>query len=125
MHARTRRRKVQPPLRLLRDIHSRKVFAPLRPRLARWERKSPKEPRGTRGIVDISEACFLLCIISTLLVLMFFFNCRILPTRILQTGPNSKQHHGPVCRQKLQTGPHFSTTWIPPTGFLQTVSIPK
>ena len=48
----------------------------------------PKGPRGTRGNGDISEAHFMLCIIPTLVVLSFFFNCRILQTGILQTGPN-------------------------------------
>ena len=38
---------------MLRDLRSRYVFAPVRPRLARWEYKGP---RGTRGNGDISEA---------------------------------------------------------------------
>ena len=48
----------------------------------------PKGPRGTRGNGDTSEARFMLCLIPTLMVLSFFFNSRILPTGILQTGPN-------------------------------------
>ena len=44
-----------------------------RPRLARWEYKQPKGPRGTRGIVDISEARFMPCIIPTVMVLTFFY----------------------------------------------------
>ena len=39
MQARPHRRKDQLPLRSLRDPHSRQVFAPVRPRLARWEQK--------------------------------------------------------------------------------------
>ena len=41
MHARPHRRKDQLPLRSLRDLRSRYVFAPVRPRLARWEYKRP------------------------------------------------------------------------------------
>ena len=42
MHARPHRRKDQLPLRSLRDLRSRWVFAPFRPRLARWEHKRPQ-----------------------------------------------------------------------------------
>ena len=37
MHARPHRRKDQLPLRLLRDLRSRNVFARVRPYLAGWE----------------------------------------------------------------------------------------
>ena len=46
MHARPHRRKDQLPLRSLRDLRSFWVFAPVRPRLARWEHK---RPRGAAG----------------------------------------------------------------------------
>ena len=46
MHARPRRRKDQLPLRSLRDLRSRWVFAPDRPRLARWEYKRPQGAAG-------------------------------------------------------------------------------
>ena len=59
-----------------------------RPHLARWEHKRPMGPRGPRGNGDISEERFILCIIPTFLVLLFFFNSRILQTGILQAGPN-------------------------------------
>ena len=51
-------------------------------------KSGPKGPRGTRGNGDISEARFMLTIISTLMVLSFFFNSGILQTGILQTGRN-------------------------------------
>ena len=62
LHARPRRRNDQLPLRSLRDLRSRYVFAPVRPRLARWrwEHKQPKGPWGTRGNGDISETRFTL-----------------------------------------------------------------
>ena len=41
MQAHPHRRKDQLPLRSLRDLRSRYVFAPVRPRLARWEHKRP------------------------------------------------------------------------------------
>ena len=64
---------------------------------------SPKCPRGTRGNGNISEARFILCIIPTLLVLLFF-NSRILQTGILQTGPNQfvENQKRPVPDQKVQ-----------------------
>ena len=43
MHARPHRRKDQLPLRSLRDFRSRWVFAPVRPRLARWEYTHPRD----------------------------------------------------------------------------------
>ena len=46
MHARPHRRKDQLPLRSLRDLRSRYVFAPGRPRLARWEYKRPQGAAG-------------------------------------------------------------------------------
>ena len=46
MHARPHRRKDQLPLRSLRDLRSRYVFAPVRPRLARWEYKQPQGAAG-------------------------------------------------------------------------------
>ena len=56
MHARPYRRKGQLPLRWLRDLRSRLVFAPVRPGLARWEYKRPRKgPRCTKGNGDISE----------------------------------------------------------------------
>ena len=55
MHARPQRRKDQLPLRSLRDLRSRSVFAPVRPRLAKWEYKQPKGPRGTSRNGGISE----------------------------------------------------------------------
>ena len=58
MHARPHRRKDQLPLRSLRDLRSRYVFAPARPRLARWEYKRPQGAAGTRVNGDISEARF-------------------------------------------------------------------
>ena len=71
MHARPHRREDQLPLRSLRDLRSRSVFARVRPRLARWEHKRLKGQRGTRGNEDISVGRFILCIIPTLLVLLF------------------------------------------------------
>ena len=47
-----------------------------------------KGPRGNRGNGDISVVRFILCIFPTLLVLLFFFNSRILQAGILQTGPH-------------------------------------
>ena len=46
MHARPHRRKDQLPLRSLRDLRFRYVFAPVRPRLARWEQKRPQGAAG-------------------------------------------------------------------------------
>ena len=46
MHARPHRSKDQLPIRSLRDLRSRKVFAPVRPRLARWEYKRPQGAAG-------------------------------------------------------------------------------
>ena len=46
MHARPHRRKDQLPLRLLRDLRSRLVFALVQPRLARWEYKRPQGAAG-------------------------------------------------------------------------------
>ena len=46
MHARPRRRKDQLSLRSLRYLCSRYVFAPVRPRLARWEHKRPQGAAG-------------------------------------------------------------------------------
>ena len=46
MHARHHRRKDQLPQRSLRDLGSRLVFAPVRPRLARWEYKRPQGAAG-------------------------------------------------------------------------------
>ena len=70
----------------------------------------------------------MLCIISTLLVLLFFFNSRILQSGILQTGPNQfAEYHfveSSLYKKNLQTGPHFSTNWILQIGFLQTGPIP-
>ena len=40
------RPKDQLTLRLLRDLRSRYVFAPVRPRLARWENKRPQGAAG-------------------------------------------------------------------------------
>ena len=54
-HARPHHRKDQLPQRLLRDLRSRWVFAPVRPHLARWEYKRPQEQHGIRGNGDISE----------------------------------------------------------------------
>ena len=42
MYARPHRRKDQLPLRSLRDLRSRYVFAPVRPCLARWEHRRPQ-----------------------------------------------------------------------------------
>ena len=46
MHARPHRHKDQLPLRSLRDLRSRYVFAPARPRLARWDHKRPQGAAG-------------------------------------------------------------------------------
>ena len=46
MHARPHRSKDQLPLRSLRDLRFPYVFAPARPRLARWEHKRPQRGRG-------------------------------------------------------------------------------
>ena len=46
MHARPHRRKDQLSLRSLRDLRSRYVFAPVRPRLARWEHRRPQGGAG-------------------------------------------------------------------------------
>ena len=46
MHTRPHRRKDQLPLRSLRDLRSRYVFAPVQPRLARWNISGPKGGRG-------------------------------------------------------------------------------
>ena len=46
MHARPHRRKDQLPLRLLRDLRFSYVFAPARPRLARWEHKRSQGAGG-------------------------------------------------------------------------------
>ena len=46
MHARPHRRKDQLPLRSLRDLCSRSVCAPVRPRLASWEHKRPQGAGG-------------------------------------------------------------------------------
>ena len=46
MHARPHRCKDQLPLRSLRDLRSRRGFAPVRPRLARWEYKRPQGAAG-------------------------------------------------------------------------------
>ena len=43
MHARPHCRKDQLPLRSLRDLRSRKIFAAVRPHLATWEHKRPQE----------------------------------------------------------------------------------
>ena len=82
----------------------------------------PKEPRGTRGHRDISEARFILRIIPTLLVLLFFFSSRILQTGILQNWPMSKWDHDPVCWNnstywtslfyQLSFTNWFSTNWF-------------
>ena len=84
MHARLHHRKDQLRLRSLRDLRSRWVFAPVRPRLARWEYKQPKGPQKTTGNGDISEARFMLCIVPTLMKnlpqrLEFFFAETSLP----------------------------------------------
>ena len=49
MHARPHYRKDELTLRSLRDLGSRWVFAPVRPRLARWEHRRPQGAAGTRG----------------------------------------------------------------------------
>ena len=61
MHARPHRRKDQLPLRSLRDLRSRWVFAPVRPRLARWDYKRPQGAAGhkrkwghIRGVPDMT-----------------------------------------------------------------------
>ena len=46
MHAHPHRRKEQLPQRLVRDLHSRYVFAPVRPCLARWDYKRPHKAAG-------------------------------------------------------------------------------
>ena len=46
MQAHPQRRKDQVPLRSLRDLRSRLVFAPVRPRIARWEHKRPQAAVG-------------------------------------------------------------------------------
>ena len=46
MHARPHRRKDQLQLRSLRDLRYRLVFAPVQPRLARWEHKRPQRAAG-------------------------------------------------------------------------------
>ena len=46
MHSRPHRHKDQLPLRSLRDLRSRQVFAPIRPHLARWEHKQPQDATG-------------------------------------------------------------------------------
>ena len=61
-------------------------------RLARWE----QGPQGTIGIGDKSKARVILCIISTLSVLIVFFDSKILQTGILQTGPNQFVENQPV-----------------------------
>ena len=62
MHTRPHRCKDQLPLRSLRVLRSRYVFAPVRPHLARWGHKGPKGQRGFRGNGDISEARLILII---------------------------------------------------------------
>ena len=57
MHARPRRRKDQLPLRSLRNLRSRLVFAPVRSRLARWEYKRPQGAAGhqrNRGHIRVT-----------------------------------------------------------------------
>ena len=51
MHARPHRRRDQLPLRSLRHLRSRWVFAPVRPRLARWEHNRPQ--RGSRALEEL------------------------------------------------------------------------
>ena len=46
MHTHPRRRKDRIPLRLVRDLRSRQVFAAARPRLARWEHKRSQGAAG-------------------------------------------------------------------------------
>ena len=46
VHARHHHRKDQLPLRLLRDLRSRWVFAPVPPRLAKWEHMQPQRGAG-------------------------------------------------------------------------------
>ena len=87
-----------------------------------------RRPRSTKGNGDIIETRFILCIIPTLLVSLFFFNSRNLATGILQTGPNQFVENqfveSSLEKKVLQTGPHFSTNWILRTSFLQTSSTP-
>ena len=45
---RTHHRKDKLPLRLLRELRSCYVFAPVRPSLARWEHEWPQGTRGSR-----------------------------------------------------------------------------
>ena len=68
--------------------YDRSVFPPVRRRLIRWEHKQPQGAGGTKRNRDVSEARLVLCIIPTLLVLLFSLNSKILQTGILQTGLN-------------------------------------
>ena len=84
MHARPHRRKIQLPLQSLRDLRFPYIFAPARPRLARWERKRPQGTGGTGGNGNWSETRFTLGII--------FIALDVIPLDVSPGGPSDVIH---------------------------------
>ena len=98
MQARPHRRKDQLPLRSLRDLRSPYVFAPVRPRLARWENKRPQGAAGhwrkwghIRGTFDTLHHSYIIGLVFVFEV-MISTNKKFLETDFLQTGsiPNTQ-----------------------------------